>query len=59
APDGGYDPYVLQVLTCREGAVARITAFRDLRLFAVFGLPARLPAGAGGRDQSALPSWMG
>lgn len=59
--DGAYRAYVLQVLTCGEGGVARITAFRDLRLFAVFGLPAVLPAepaagggGAGGQSVCGL-----
>lgn len=59
AADGGYRPYVLQVLTCDAAGVARITAFRDLRLFAVFGLPAALPAsggapGPGGQSVSGL-----
>jgi len=44
--DGVRRAYVVQVLTLREGRVARIDAFLDPRLFAAFGLPATLPEGA-------------
>ena len=39
-PDGAFHAEALQVLTTAGGRVARITAFRDPGLFAVFGLPA-------------------
>jgi RNA polymerase sigma-70 factor (ECF subfamily) len=38
--DGAFHAEALQVLTTGGGRVARITAFRDPGLFAVFGLPA-------------------
>jgi RNA polymerase sigma-70 factor, ECF subfamily len=41
APDGTFAAEALQVLTIRGGRIARITAFRDPGLFAVFGLPVR------------------
>jgi RNA polymerase sigma-70 factor (ECF subfamily) len=40
-PDGVLAAEALQVLTIAGGRVARITAFRDPGLFAVFGLPPR------------------
>jgi RNA polymerase sigma-70 factor (ECF subfamily) len=40
-PDGAFHAEALQVLTTAGGRVARITAFRDPGLFAVFGLPVR------------------
>jgi RNA polymerase sigma-70 factor (ECF subfamily) len=39
-PDGAFAAEALQVLTAEGGRIARITAFRDPGLFAVFGLPA-------------------
>jgi RNA polymerase sigma-70 factor (ECF subfamily) len=44
--DGRYRAYVITVLTCAPSGVARITAFRDLRLFPYFRLPAELLAPA-------------
>ncbi len=34
-----YLPFQLQVLELRDGAVAHVTAFFDLALFPLFGLP--------------------
>jgi RNA polymerase sigma-70 factor (ECF subfamily) len=43
APDGGLDPWSLQVLELSDGRIAGITFFLDTpRLFPLFGLPARL-----------------
>jgi RNA polymerase sigma-70 factor (ECF subfamily) len=42
AEDGGHEPWSLNVLDVREGRIARINTFLDTRLFALFGLPARL-----------------
>jgi RNA polymerase sigma-70 factor, ECF subfamily len=39
-PGGAFHAEALQVLTTGGGRVARVTAFRDPGLFAVFGLPA-------------------
>lgn len=44
--EGRYRACVIQVLTFAPGGVARIAAFRDLRLFPVFCLPADMPAAA-------------
>jgi RNA polymerase sigma-70 factor, ECF subfamily len=44
--DGVYRAYAVQVLTCTPAGIARIVAFRDPELFATFGLPQELPAGA-------------
>jgi RNA polymerase sigma-70 factor (ECF subfamily) len=42
----GYEPWALQVLELRDGKVADMTFFLDTkRLFPLFGLPDRLPAG--------------
>ena len=42
-PNGGYDPWALQVLELSDGRIAEITFFLDTtRLFPLFGLPARL-----------------
>jgi len=43
SPDGGYDPWALQVLDLSEGRIAEITFFLDTaRLFPLFGLPLHL-----------------
>jgi RNA polymerase sigma-70 factor (ECF subfamily) len=45
APDGGHEPWSLQVLEISGGRIAGITFFLDTpRLFPLFGLPARLEA---------------
>ena len=42
APDGGYEPWALQVLELADGQVVELTFFLDTeRLFPLFGLPAR------------------
>jgi RNA polymerase sigma-70 factor (ECF subfamily) len=47
APDGGYEPWALQVVELRKGKVGEITFFLDTeRVFPLFGLPPRLEAGA-------------
>ncbi|MGH2672554.1 MAG: sigma-70 family RNA polymerase sigma factor [Actinomycetota bacterium] len=44
-PDGGYEPWSLQVLEISGGRIAGITFFLDTAsLFPLFGLPARLEA---------------
>jgi RNA polymerase sigma-70 factor (ECF subfamily) len=43
-PDGAFHPFHLQVLTLGPGGVEHVGAFFDERLFAMFGLPDRLPA---------------
>jgi RNA polymerase sigma-70 factor (ECF subfamily) len=43
APDGGHEPWALQVLDISDGRIVRINSFLDTqRLFPLFGLPARL-----------------
>jgi len=43
SPDGGYEPWSLQVLEVSAGRIAAITFFLDTaRFFPLFGLPARL-----------------
>jgi RNA polymerase sigma-70 factor (ECF subfamily) len=43
SPDGGYDPWALQVVELSDGRIAELTFFLDTaRLFPLFGLPARL-----------------
>lgn len=42
--DGAFHPFHLQVLTLGADGVRHVSAFFDRRLFAVFGLPAVLPA---------------
>lgn len=42
AGDGGYDLHSLQVLTVTDAGITRSTSFQDPRVFAAFGLPARL-----------------
>jgi RNA polymerase sigma-70 factor, ECF subfamily len=45
SPDGGYEPWALQVLEIDEGRVVELTFFLDTeRLFPLFGLPSRLEA---------------
>jgi RNA polymerase sigma-70 factor (ECF subfamily) len=45
SPDGGYEPWALQVLEVSAGGIAEFTFFLDTeRLFPLFGLPARLDA---------------
>jgi RNA polymerase sigma-70 factor, ECF subfamily len=41
--DGAYRAHNIQVLTVRGGRIARVTAFLDVTLFPVFGLPASVP----------------
>ena len=43
SPDGGYEPWALQVLELSEGRIVEFTFFLDTdALFPLFGLPARL-----------------
>jgi RNA polymerase sigma-70 factor (ECF subfamily) len=42
APDGGHEPWSIQVLELSGGKVAHVHHFLDTALFARFGLPARL-----------------
>ncbi len=42
SPDGGYTPFHLQVLDLDGDRVRKVVAFFEERLFATFGLPARL-----------------
>jgi RNA polymerase sigma-70 factor (ECF subfamily) len=42
SPDGGHEPWSIQVLEISAGKVAHIHHFLDTALFARFGLPARL-----------------
>jgi len=43
SPEGGYEPWALQVLEVKDGRVAEFTFFLDTeRLFPLFGLPLRL-----------------
>jgi len=45
SPDGGYDPWALQVLELSGGRIVEFTFFLDTEtLFPLFGLPARLDA---------------
>jgi RNA polymerase sigma-70 factor (ECF subfamily) len=45
SPDGGFDPWALQVLELSEGRIVEFTFFLDTAtLFPLFGLPARLDA---------------
>jgi RNA polymerase sigma-70 factor (ECF subfamily) len=45
SPDGGYEPWALQVLEVSEGGIAELTFFLDTgRIFPLFGLPDRLDA---------------
>ena len=43
SPDGGYDPWALQVIEIEDGRIGELTFFLDTeRLFPLFGLPPRL-----------------
>jgi RNA polymerase sigma-70 factor (ECF subfamily) len=43
SPDGGYEPWAIQVLEVRDGRIGELTFFLDTeRLFPLCGLPARL-----------------
>ena len=43
SPDGGYEPWALQVVELSEGRIVELTFFLDTeRLFPLFGLPDRL-----------------
>jgi RNA polymerase sigma-70 factor (ECF subfamily) len=45
SPEGGYDPWALQVVELSGGRIAELTFFLDTgRLFPLFGLPPRLEA---------------
>jgi RNA polymerase sigma-70 factor (ECF subfamily) len=45
SPDGGYDPWALQVIELSAGKIVELTFFLDTAtLFPLFGLPARLEA---------------
>ena len=45
SPDGGYDPWALQVLEISDGRIVEFSFFLDTKtLFPLFGLPARLDA---------------
>jgi len=45
APDGGWEPWSLQVLEARDGKISGLTFFLDTaRWFPLFGLPSRLDA---------------
>jgi RNA polymerase sigma-70 factor, ECF subfamily len=45
SPNGGYDPWALQVLEVSDGRIVEFTFFLDTApLFPLFGLPARLDA---------------
>ncbi len=45
SPDGGYDPWALQVVELSEGRIVEFTFFLDTEsLFPLFGLPPRLDA---------------
>ncbi len=45
SPDGGYDPWALQVIELSEGRIVELTFFLDTAtLFPLFGLPPRIDA---------------
>jgi len=45
SPDGGYEPWALQVIEVSDGRIGELTFFLDTEtLFPLFGLPARLDA---------------
>ena len=48
--DGVYRAHAIQVLTIRDGLVARIVSFNDGRLLRPFGFPAELAAGPAGQQ---------
>jgi len=46
SPDGGYEPWALQVIEVSDGRIGELTFFLDTEtLFPLFGLPRALPAG--------------
>jgi RNA polymerase sigma-70 factor (ECF subfamily) len=46
SPDGGYEPWALQVVEISDGRIGELTFFLDTKtLFPLFGLPPALPAG--------------
>ena len=42
-PEGGHQPWALQVLEISDGKISGFHAFLDTNLFAAFGLPSHLP----------------
>ena len=45
SPDGGYEPWALQVVEVRDGKIVELTFFLETqKLFPLFGLPPRLEA---------------
>jgi RNA polymerase sigma-70 factor (ECF subfamily) len=45
SPEGGYEPWALQVLRLENGRIAELTFFLETKtLFPLFGLPPRLDA---------------
>ena len=44
-PDGRYRAHAIQVLTVDAASIAHVVSFHQPELFAIFGLPAVLPAG--------------
>ena len=45
SPEGGYEPWALQVIELQDGAIGEFTFFLDTeRVFPLFGLPSRLEA---------------
>jgi RNA polymerase sigma-70 factor (ECF subfamily) len=45
SPDGGHEPWALQVIELKDGRVGELTFFLDTeRLFPLFRLPPRLDA---------------
>ena len=45
SPEGGYEPWALQVVELSQGRIVELTFFLDtVALFPLFGLPARLDA---------------
>jgi RNA polymerase sigma-70 factor (ECF subfamily) len=45
SPDGGFEPWALQVVEVEDGEIVELTFFLDTeRIFPLFGLPPRLDA---------------
>ena len=42
SPDGGHEPFSIQLIEVSDGRIVGFTHFLDTRLFALFGLPPRL-----------------